>query len=153
MSTFAVLTSIRDALAASGAQRLAENIAGTWARLLPGLAAVGSPVVRDDREANVLEFELRYELPGFGTYERGTLTVEAPEVRAVAPASVADGNLDRDRLREVLDAHRWRRTDAARAAADTRARHQAKQARFGRAFRRCHRRDSRIAPALLRCPR
>jgi len=68
----------RGAVAAGGAQRLAENIAGSWARLLPGLTAIGEPLVRDDRETNLFEFELHYELPGFGTYERGTLTVEAP---------------------------------------------------------------------------
>lgn len=68
----------RGAVAAAGTQRLAENIAGSWVRLLPGLTAVGEPLVRDDRDANRFEFELRYELPGFGTYERGTLTVEAP---------------------------------------------------------------------------
>jgi lipoprotein NlpI len=45
---------------------------------MPGLRAVGAPQVRDDRELNQFEFELHYELPGFGSYERGTLTVEAP---------------------------------------------------------------------------
>jgi lipoprotein NlpI len=68
----------RGAVAAAGVQRLAENVAGSWVRLLPGLVAVGEPLVRDDRDANLFEFELRHELPGFGTYERGTLTVEAP---------------------------------------------------------------------------
>jgi lipoprotein NlpI len=61
-----------------GSERIAENIAGAWARVLPGLKSTGAPQVRDDRDANQFEFELRYELPGYGLYERGTLTVEAP---------------------------------------------------------------------------
>lgn len=68
----------RNAVAAGGTHRLAENIAGTWARVLPGIQAVGTPQLRDDRDANRFEFEQQFELPGFGTYERGTLTVEAP---------------------------------------------------------------------------
>ena len=46
--------------------------------MMPGLKATAAPVVRDDRETNQFEFELRYELPTFGNYERGTLTIEAP---------------------------------------------------------------------------
>jgi lipoprotein NlpI len=68
----------RNAVAAGGTERLAENIAGAWARMLPGLKPLGAPQVRDDRDANQFEFELRYELPGFGSYERGSLTFEAP---------------------------------------------------------------------------
>ncbi len=68
----------RNAVEAGGTQRLAENIAGTWARVLPGIRMVDGPQVRDDRDANQFEFELRFEMPGFGSYERGTLTVEAP---------------------------------------------------------------------------
>jgi len=60
--------------------RIAENLAGAWARLMPGLKQTAAPQVRDDREANLFEFELRYEVPAFGTYERGTLTVEAPAI-------------------------------------------------------------------------
>jgi lipoprotein NlpI len=68
----------RNAVAAGGTERLAENIAGAWGRMLPGLKSLGTPQVRDDRDANQFEFELRYELPGFGSYERGSLTFEAP---------------------------------------------------------------------------
>jgi lipoprotein NlpI len=68
----------RSAVAAGGTQRLAENIAGTWARVLPGIQSVGQPQLRDDLDANRFEFEQQFELPGFGSYERGTLTVEAP---------------------------------------------------------------------------
>jgi lipoprotein NlpI len=68
----------RNAVAAGGTERLAEDIAGAWARLLPGLKPLGAPQVRDNRDSNQLEFELRYELPGFGSYERGSLTFEAP---------------------------------------------------------------------------
>jgi lipoprotein NlpI len=68
----------RNAVAAGGSDRIAETMAGTWARMMPGLKATATPQVRDDRESNQLEFELHYELPGFGSYERGMLTVEAP---------------------------------------------------------------------------
>lgn len=68
----------RNAVAAGGTQRLAENIAGTWARVWPGIQTLGTPQLRDDVEANRFEFEQHFELPGFGTYERGTLTLEAP---------------------------------------------------------------------------
>lgn len=68
----------RNAVAAGGLPRLAENIAGTWARVLPGIKAIDAPLVRDDREANRFELEMQYELPAFGSYERGTLTVETP---------------------------------------------------------------------------
>ena len=68
----------RNAVAAGGSERIAENIAGSWARVMPGLKPTAAPQVRDDREANQFELELHYELPGFGSYERGTLTVEAP---------------------------------------------------------------------------
>jgi lipoprotein NlpI len=68
----------RNAVAAGGTERLAENLAGAWARVMPGLKSVGTPQVRDDRDTNQFEFELRYELPGFGSYERGSLTFEAP---------------------------------------------------------------------------
>jgi len=68
----------RNAVAAGGSERIAENLAGTWARMMPGLKATAAPQVRDNRETNEFEFELHYELPGFGSYERGMLTVEAP---------------------------------------------------------------------------
>jgi lipoprotein NlpI len=73
----------RNALAASGSERIAENIAGAWARMMPGLKPTAPAQLRDDREANQLELELRYELPAFGNYERGTLTVEAPALETL----------------------------------------------------------------------
>lgn len=75
----------RGAAAAGGVARLAESVSGTWARVLPGLKPVGTPQMRDDREANQFELELHYELPGFGTYERGTLTVEALALEILDP--------------------------------------------------------------------
>ena len=73
----------RGALAAGGSERIAENLAGAWARTMPGLKATAAPQLRDDREANQLEFELHYELASFGSYERGTLTVEAPALETL----------------------------------------------------------------------
>jgi lipoprotein NlpI/transglutaminase-like putative cysteine protease len=68
----------RNAVAAGGADRIAENMAGAWARMMPGIRRTAPPLVRDDRDTNQFELELHYELPGFGSYERGTLTIEAP---------------------------------------------------------------------------
>ena len=68
----------RNAVAAGGTERIAENLAGAWARLMPGMKQAAPPQVRDDRDVNLLEFELRYEMPGLGSYERGMLTVEVP---------------------------------------------------------------------------
>ncbi|MCG3190577.1 MAG: hypothetical protein LKCHEGNO_03324 [Burkholderiaceae bacterium] len=68
----------RSAVAAGGAERIAENLAGAWARVMPGMRQIRAPQVRDDREANRLEMELHYELPAAGSYERGMLTVEVP---------------------------------------------------------------------------
>ena len=73
----------RNAVAAGGSERIAENMAGAWARMMPGLKATAAPVVRDDRETNQFEFELRYELPNVGNYERGTLTFEAPALEMI----------------------------------------------------------------------
>ncbi len=73
----------RNAVAAGGSERIAENMAGAWARMMPGLRATAAPVVRDDRETNQFEFELRYELPNVGNYERGTLTFEAPALEMI----------------------------------------------------------------------
>jgi lipoprotein NlpI len=78
----------RNAVAAGGLPRLSENIAGTWARVLPGIKAIGSPQLRDDRDANRFELELQFELPGFGSYERGTLTVEAPALEMLDSLTV-----------------------------------------------------------------
>ncbi|HEX6016564.1 MAG TPA: hypothetical protein VFZ28_00540, partial [Burkholderiaceae bacterium] len=68
----------RNAVAAGGTERIAENLAGAWARVMPGIRPTGAPQVRDDREANRFEMALHYELPGLGSYERGMLTVEVP---------------------------------------------------------------------------
>src|SRR6185369_8953579 len=43
-----------------------------------GLKPLAPPVVRDDRDSNVFELELRYEMPGFGQYDRAALVVELP---------------------------------------------------------------------------
>lgn len=68
----------RNNVSAGGVERIASGIAGAYARGLPGLKASAEPVVRDDREANVFELELKYEAPGLGQYDRGALSVEVP---------------------------------------------------------------------------
>lgn len=68
----------RNAVAAGGVERIAEHMAGAYARVWPGLKQLAAPVVRDDRDANVFEVELKYEMPGFGQYDRASLVVELP---------------------------------------------------------------------------
>lgn len=68
----------RAGVEAGGAERLAGAIAGAYARMLPGLKAVGSPTVRDNRDTNTFQLELKYEAPGLGQYDRGALAVELP---------------------------------------------------------------------------
>lgn len=106
----------RHGVSAGGPERLATAIAGAYARLLPGLKAAGPPVVRDDRDANVFELELKYEVPQFGQYERGTLQVELPtlelldslvgprEARREMPFLVDQPARVRQRLRAIAPA-------------------------------------------------
>ncbi|MEO8153373.1 MAG: hypothetical protein ABI605_09915, partial [Rhizobacter sp.] len=68
----------RASVSAGGVDRIASAIAGAYARMLPGLKSATAPVVRDDREANLFELELKYDAPGFGQYDRGALAVEVP---------------------------------------------------------------------------
>lgn len=68
----------RNSVAGGGTDRIATHLAGLYARVMPGIRAVGAPELRDDRERNVFELELKYEMPSFGQYERGTLQVEVP---------------------------------------------------------------------------
>jgi lipoprotein NlpI len=68
----------RGNVSAGGVERIASAIAGAYARMLPGLKASAEPVVRDDREANLFELELKYDAPGLGQYDRGALAVEVP---------------------------------------------------------------------------
>ncbi|MBC7994024.1 MAG: DUF3857 domain-containing protein [Rhizobacter sp.] len=68
----------RSNVSAGGVERIASAIAGAYARMLPGLKATAAPVVRDDREENQFELELKYEAPGLGEYDRGALSVEVP---------------------------------------------------------------------------
>ncbi len=68
----------RSSVSAGGVDRLASAIAGAYARMLPSLKSAGPPVVRDDRDANLFELELKYEAPGLGQYDRGALAVEVP---------------------------------------------------------------------------
>lgn len=101
---------------AGGAERLAGAIAGAYARMLPGLKAIGSPIVRDDRDTNVFELELQYEVPGLGQYERAALSVELPlfelldsltgprEARREMPFMVDQPVRVRQRLRAVAPA-------------------------------------------------
>ncbi len=70
--------SMRNSVSAGGVERIASGIAGAYARGLPGLKVSAEPLVRDDREANVFELELKYDAPGLGQYDRGALSVEVP---------------------------------------------------------------------------
>lgn len=73
----------RNSLSAGGIDRLASALAGAYARVLPGLKSTGAPAVRDDRDTNVFELELKYEAPGFGQYDRGALAVDVPALEVL----------------------------------------------------------------------
>lgn len=66
----------RAALAANGPEPMAQALAGGYARLLPSLKSVGTAQVEDDRASNRLVMRQSFELPEFGSYERGYLEVD-----------------------------------------------------------------------------
>jgi lipoprotein NlpI len=66
----------RAALAAVGEPRIAENMAGAFARVMPGLKQVGAHSVADDRQTNVLSMTIQFEHPNYGAYNGGGLDVE-----------------------------------------------------------------------------
>jgi tetratricopeptide (TPR) repeat protein len=103
----------RSAVSAGGTERIASAIAGAYARVLPGLKSTGAPVVRDDRDLNLFELELKYEATGLGQYDRGALAIEVPalelldslvgprEVRREMPYLVDQPRQVRQRVRLV----------------------------------------------------
>lgn len=66
----------RAVLAANGPAPMAQALAGGYARLLPSLKSVGTAQVEDDRRSNRLVLRQSFELPEFGTYERGYLEID-----------------------------------------------------------------------------
>lgn len=66
----------RNAVATAGAEQVGKNLAGGYARLVPGLQPSGPAQVQDDRRANVFEFSQRFEVAELGQYMRGHLEVE-----------------------------------------------------------------------------
>jgi lipoprotein NlpI len=66
----------RAALAAGGLEPIAQAVVGGYARALPGLKPTGGAEVKDDREANHFVLRQRFEVPDFGTYDRGALQTE-----------------------------------------------------------------------------
>jgi lipoprotein NlpI len=66
----------RSALAAAGEQRLTQSMAGAHARTMPGLKALGSATVKDDRQSNVFEMSIEFEHPSPGRYSQGALDTE-----------------------------------------------------------------------------
>jgi len=68
----------RGAVAAGNLPRIAQDLAGGYARSAPDIRAVGSPVVVDDRDTNTFVLTQSYEAPTYGDYDRGTLNVEVP---------------------------------------------------------------------------
>ncbi len=62
--------------AQAGVQALSQALGGSFARLLPGLKALGEPAVVDDRQANRWQFTQRFEVAEFGQYNRGFLEAE-----------------------------------------------------------------------------
>jgi lipoprotein NlpI len=120
----------RHGASTGGAERLAGAIAGAYARLLPGLKAAGTPVIRDDRDTNVFELELKYEVPQLGQYERGALLVELPtlelldslvgprEARREMPFVIDQPTQVRQRLRAIAPARFGSQTPPPNEVAD-----------------------------------
>jgi lipoprotein NlpI/transglutaminase-like putative cysteine protease len=68
----------RGAIAAGGLPRIAQGLAGNYARLAPDIRSVGTATIADDRDTNTFVLAQSYEVPTYGDYDRGNLTVEAP---------------------------------------------------------------------------
>jgi lipoprotein NlpI len=68
----------RNSVANGGAERIADHLAGVYARVMPEFRKAAPPVVRDDLDTNVFELESSYQLPRLGTYMAGSLAVELP---------------------------------------------------------------------------
>jgi tetratricopeptide (TPR) repeat protein len=66
----------RAAVAQVGQDRIVDGVAGAHMRAVPGLKLVGTPTLRDDRKANVLELRVEFEHPLLGTYVFGGLDAE-----------------------------------------------------------------------------
>ena len=66
----------RAGLASAGMDAMVQALTGGYARVLPGLKTVGAGVVNDDRSNNTFEFRQKFEVPDFGTYNRGYLDTE-----------------------------------------------------------------------------
>jgi lipoprotein NlpI len=68
----------RGAIAAGGLPRIAQGVAGNYARMAPDIRTLGTAAVADDRDTNTLVLTQSFEVPTYGDYDRGNLTVEAP---------------------------------------------------------------------------
>lgn len=66
----------RAGFAASGIEPLARTLSSSLARWVPGMKALNTAEVSDDREANRFELRQRFEVPEFGTYNRGFLDTD-----------------------------------------------------------------------------
>lgn len=66
----------RRSIAQGNQAAIAEALAGTYVRLMPGLKRSAAAVVDDDREANTLLLTQVFESPDAGAYANGALQVE-----------------------------------------------------------------------------
>jgi lipoprotein NlpI len=66
----------RAGLASAGQEAMVQALTGGYARILPGLKTVSAAVIQDDRNNNTFEFRQKFEVPDFGTYDRGYLDTE-----------------------------------------------------------------------------
>jgi lipoprotein NlpI len=66
----------RSSTGGAGAEAVSKALAGSFARMLPGLKTSGAPEIVDDRSTNQFELRQRFELPDFGTYNRGAIDTE-----------------------------------------------------------------------------
>lgn len=63
-------------LAGAGKEKISQSLAGSFARLLPGLKVLGEIEINDDRIGNQIEFRHRFETAEFGRYNRGFIDTE-----------------------------------------------------------------------------
>lgn len=69
--------------AQAGIERLGEYFSGLYVKALPGLVGTAAPEWRDDREANVVELQLRFEHPQLGRYSRAALELDLPSPEVI----------------------------------------------------------------------
>ena len=66
----------RAGLASAGQDAVVQALTGGYARFLPGIMTAGAATAQDDRISNIFELKQKFEVPDFGTYNRGYFEAE-----------------------------------------------------------------------------